>query len=259
MPTKVIDIPLGTVFGSWVTVSNTFKKGITYVTCRCSCGVLRDVRASALIHGKTHGCGCNKDCRRVYVSPGERFFRWVVLKPILEKRRTLFLCRCDCGVEKEVPLYSLKRGISKSCGCYARELAKVKATKHDAVKQNVMSVYSNMIARCCDVTHKAYNRYGGRGITVCDEWRNISNFIRDMCPRPKGYQLDRVDNNGNYCKENCRWVLPIDNMHNTRSNRNITFKGKTKCLSQWARDLNMPLGTLSKRLKLGWDIERALS
>ena len=118
--------------------------------------------------------------------------------------------------------------------------------------------HRSMLQRCYSKNHAAYERYGGRGITVCDRWLDFKNFLADMGERPKGCELDREDNNGNYCKENCRWVTRMVQGSNKRNNVHLTFEGVTLTLSQWSRIRDISLDTLWHRIKAGWPVEKAI-
>jgi hypothetical protein len=123
------------------------------------------------------------------------------------------------------------------------------------------SVWHGMKNRCSDPTSQRWHRYGGRGIRVCDRWLNsFENFYADMGPRPgPDYQIDRIDNDGDYEKSNCRWVTRLVNSNNKESNRMIEFRGKTQSLSQWAREVGLTKGALETRMNTGWTVERALT
>jgi hypothetical protein len=112
--------------------------------------------------------------------------------------------------------------------------------------------------RCNNPKDIYYKNYGGRGITYCDEWEWFENFLRDMGQCPEGMTLERIDNNGNYCRENCRWATRVEQMNNTRSNHWIDYNGDVKTLTQWSKITGISLGTLNKRLKNGWSIEDTL-
>ena len=116
-----------------------------------------------------------------------------------------------------------------------------------------------MRARCRCKTNSSYHRYGGRGITVCQEWSSFERFLEDMGQAPLGCSLDRTNNDKNYSKENCRWATPIQQSQNTRKIRSITFNGKTHCLREWARRIGIWDNALRARLKHGWPLERALA
>jgi hypothetical protein len=120
-----------------------------------------------------------------------------------------------------------------------------------------------MKARCYRKQSKDYKDYGGRGIKVCDRWLGDSgfeNFFEDMGRRPSSdHSLDRIDVNGNYCLENCRWATISEQANNKRNNRNITYKGKTQNITQWGLEVGISETTLRYRLDRGWDIERAFT
>ena len=116
-----------------------------------------------------------------------------------------------------------------------------------------------MRERCENPKHQAYGYYGGRGITVCERWLKFENFLADMGERPHGMTLDRKDSNGNYEHGNCRWASRLEQSNNTRSNLSFEVGGERKTVAEWARAKGMPYARLHGRLKLGWQIERALS
>jgi hypothetical protein len=120
--------------------------------------------------------------------------------------------------------------------------------------------WSRMRERCTSVRHKSYPRYGGRGIKVCEQWNSFANFLADMGLRPSAkHSLDRIDNDGNYSPENCRWATVKEQSRNRRNNHHITFNSKTATLQEWADSLNMSCHALSRRLTKGWPISRALT
>jgi hypothetical protein len=119
--------------------------------------------------------------------------------------------------------------------------------------------WRGMIERCGNVNQPNYRLYGGRGITVCRRWRNFKYFLEDMGLRPKGLQLDRIDNEGNYCPENCHWVTRTQNLSNTRTNVFLSFNGHTATISEWSRITGIPNRTISGRRASGWDDKRTLT
>lgn len=174
----------------------------------------------------------------------------------------LWLCRCDCGTEFKVLGKSLRTGNTKSCGCFKLEslTTNPRALKHGRSPE--WQSWSGMIRRCHEPRATGYKRYGGRGITVCDRWRGedgLANFIADMGPRPKGYELDRIDNDQGYFKENCRWGTRRQQARNRRDTRLITLNGKTQCLKDWLAEFGILDPTFRYRVKAGWTIERALT
>ncbi len=130
--------------------------------------------------------------------------------------------------------------------------------RHGMFGTKIYSIWGGIIQRCHNEQCPAYPRYGGRGITVSDEWRTFENFYRDMGERPQGKSLDRSDNDKGYSKENCRWATPKEQARNTRKNLYITHKGQTYLLLEWAEQLGLKSFTLRKRLENGWSIKSAL-
>lgn len=121
-------------------------------------------------------------------------------------------------------------------------------------------IWNQMIERCTRKTHKSYHRYGARGIYVCERWQKFENFFADMGERPKGRTLDRIDNDGPYSPENCRWRTPREQAINSRHAHKITFNGETLALCEWAERVGIPAKALSVRItQYGWTPERALS
>lgn len=173
-------------------------------------------------------------------------------------------CICDCGNTTIVRGTLLKNGNTRSCGCLQRELKSINHTTHGHYRNGKMSrtytSWSGMLSRCHNVKDPSYNRYGGRGIKVCERWNKFENFLEDMGERPEDMSLDRIDNNGDYCPENCKWSTRKEQMNNKRSNKQITYKGVTKNITQWAEFIGINRNTLGRRLNLyRWSEERALS
>lgn len=121
------------------------------------------------------------------------------------------------------------------------------------------SIWSNMRQRCCNPSNHAFAYYGGRGIRCCDRWAHFRNFIKDMGPPPDGLTLERIDNERGYEPSNCKWATRLEQLNNTRKNRYLTFDGRTLSVSQWARELGVLKGLLTKRLKLGWSVDKVLT
>ena len=155
---------------------------------------------------------------------------------------------CYCGNIKEIPLRNVLSKNTKSCGCLRKE--NKYNFKHGLKKHRLYNTYTGMIRRCHSKDDNNYKDYGGRGITVCDRWKDIKTFVSDMSSSHKnGLTLDRIDNEGNYCKENCRWIAVKEQNRNMRTNHLITYRGKTKCLGEWSEILGMNRYTILYRIR----------
>lgn len=174
-----------------------------------------------------------------------------------------WLCRCDCGKEKAILGYTLTNGATSSCGCLGEERRMATITIHGQSTRKRRSktyvVWNHLIQRCCNPNNKAYNNYGGRGITVCKKWKEFGNFLEDMGDAPERCQIDRINNNKGYNKGNCRWVSSKINNRNRRNNRLITHKRTTQCLAAWAEETGLSCRVISWRLNYGWSTEQALT
>lgn len=180
-------------------------------------------------------------------------------------RRHYALCRCSCGAEKAVRIDHLRTGMVNSCGHISRDKARERigkviaaATKHGLHKSPAYSTWHGMHQRCYNPNHKAYHRYGGRGIKVCRRWHKFENFYADMGEPPPRHELDRKNNDGPYSPKNCQWATRIQQQNNRSTNRSITIGGATKTVAQWARDVGLKHTTLAGRLDKGWSPERAI-
>lgn len=131
--------------------------------------------------------------------------------------------------------------------------------KHGMYGTKIYSRWDAMKARCLNKNSKFFKHYGGRGITICKEWLKFENFYKDMGNCPQGKSLDRIDNNGNYYKENCRWATQEEQCNNMRKNHLLTYKNKTQTIAQWSRELGIGYSTIWSRIKYGWEVEKALS
>lgn len=210
---------------------------------------------------------------RIADRTGQRFGRLVAVERVGKsaQRQSLWRCLCDCGNETVVPTDKLANGNTKSCGCHRADFAR--ALPHDQRLNHGHStrrfgkspeyfVWQGMKDRCYRPKSISFPRYGGRGISVCDRWRNsFESFLADMGARPSAdHSLDRIDNNGNYEPDNCRWALAAEQSANSKAIRLVTVRGETLSIADARRKFapDLPRGTLSARISNGWTIEDAL-
>lgn len=172
-------------------------------------------------------------------------------------------CKCDCGNEKVVIAYSLTQGLTVSCGCYNKEKTSEIFKSHGMSKTRIYHIFCDMHRRCEDEHRKAYARYGGRGITVCDEWsgdNGFNNFYQWSINN--GYTeeltIDRIDNDKGYSPNNCRWVDYQTQANNSSWNRHIEYNGEIHTLAEWGRLTNITPHCIGHRIKSGWSIPQAL-
>ena len=165
-------------------------------------------------------------------------------------------CRCSCGNEKSISEYRLTNGTTHSCGCavHKRSQERMKLSRE-------YNTWIEMKKRCFNENCHAYKNYGGRGITVCEQWKNNFNqFFGDMGTCPEGLSIDRIDNNGNYEPNNCRWASSKEQARNRRSNKYITYNGTTKLISDLADQYGILRSTISQALnKYGCSINDVIT
>ena len=176
--------------------------------------------------------------------------------------RAMWNCNCQCGASAVVAGSNLTRGVTRSCGCFCKDRVSESHTIHGHYGTPTYNVWSNILERCNNPNHKAYNNYGGRGIKVCEQWRfSYLNFLRDVGERPSlQHSIDRFPNNdGDYEPGNVRWATVKQQGRNRRTNRMITINGETKCLIEWREHFQISEGAVFKRLRKGMSIEDALT
>lgn len=197
---------------------------------------------------------------------GMRFGLLTVIKRTPNPSHAAYwLCQCDCGNTVPVRGANLRRGKTKSCGCLRNELSSARITKqnitHGESNTRLYSIWCDMKKRCSNANHWAYSRYGGRGIEVDPRWSDFAVFSE--WAKNNGYSddltLDREDNDGNYCPENCRWITQKAQSRNKSNNVRFEYGGIAKTLSEWADETGIPYTTLYGRIHgRGWSVERAL-
>ena len=194
---------------------------------------------------------------------GQRFGRLTAVNRAGNSKsgHIVWLCKCDCGSNLMVTASNLRRGHTKSCGCLQKEATSKANTTHGMKSSRLYGIWNAMVGRCHSKTNHAYPLYGGRGITVCDEWRSFEGFLSWAIANGYGdlLTIDRIDNGLGYSPSNCRWVTRYVQANNKRSNRCVECNGETHTIAEWARMCGIEYGTLLKRINSGWDVERALS
>lgn len=171
---------------------------------------------------------------------------------------------CACGGSKTTLIRSVIKGLTGSCGCLHREMLQKRNHVHGYAPRGerlpIYGVWRAMLLRCRDKNYKQFKDYGGRGITVSGEWTSFQCFFDDMGATYKaGLQIDRIDNDKGYCRENCKWSTRIEQARNKRSNHLLTMNGETHPISVWAQRVGGNTDIIYVRLARGWSVERALT
>ena len=191
---------------------------------------------------------------------GQRFGRYTVIERAPDyvspkgKRCVRWICQCDCGTVKVVNGNALKTGHTVSCGCYKSDVKREERKTHGAVvggkPTRLYKVWDGMKERCYNKSKNYYYRYGGRGITMCDEWHYSFEAFQEWAIANgyrEGLTIDRIDNNKGYCPENCRWATIKEQNNNKSDNHYLTFRGETKTIMQWSELTGFSYATLSRR------------
>lgn len=197
---------------------------------------------------------------------GQKFGRLTAVLPEMKKDRVYWVCKCDCGNSTLVSASNLTTGQVRSCGCLKREFASAVASArnktHGMFGSRLYKIWSGMVCRCENAKHPYYERYGGRGIRICDEWRNdnssffewaLENGYRD------GLTIDRISNDGDYEPGNCRFVSVKQQQLNKSSNTIVSVGGLDLPITEMCEVLNMSYPTVAGRIKRGWSLMDALT
>lgn len=253
----------GKTFGRLFVVSFAWmERSKSYWLCRCQCGKGTVVQGQSLINQHTRSCGCLRSdevSERMFEDLlGRRFGRLVVIECAGQAKKDgnyRWKCRCNCGNEKIVLASNLKTGRVSGCGCVS--------IKHARTNSLEWRSWTSMKARCSNPNVYSYERYGGRGITVCERWLGkdgFKNFLADMGNRPSPeHTLDRIDSNGNYEPGNCRWATKIEQATNRRNTVMVTCNGETLSVEGWGRRNGIQSGTIRRRISKGMALEDAVS
>lgn len=177
-----------------------------------------------------------------------------------KSKHRYMVCQCDCGAVKEVTLYHLRSGASKSCGCQVRQSLIKRCTTHGDSGTRLFNIWQGMRRRCFNKNDSSFIHYGARGITICSEWSDYSVFKKWALSN--GYNdsltIERNDVDGNYCPENCSWIPFNLQARNTRNNRVVCINGKNKLMTDWIKESNVTRTTVYDRIRKGWSVEEAL-
>jgi len=230
-----------------------------FVNCTCDCGNTKRIRYDILKSGDSKSCGClNIEVRHTsfITKPleGLQFTNLTVIERVENRnKKVMYKCLCSCGNYMITDMSHLTSGHTKSCGCLT--------LLHGMSQTYIFRIWSSMVQRCTTTTHKQYDYYGGRGITVCNEWINDFNkFYEDMGDRPtEQHSLDRENNELGYSKANCRWATRKEQQNNIRSNVLLTCNNETLTLAQWSEKTGINYHTIRNRIERGWSIERTLT
>ena len=193
---------------------------------------------------------------------GQRFGRLTVIERTENNRHgnAMWLCLCDCGNKVIVLGSDLRAGHTRSCKCLQDEVNRELHKTHGLSKTRLHKIWSKMIDRCYNPHHVQYHNYGGRGITICREWKDDFTVFYAWA-MANGYaetlSIDRIDNDGNYCPENCQWITMREQQNKRGDNVLVTMNGKTQNVTQWCNELGANRAYVYKRLKKGWPPEKA--
>lgn len=241
-------------------------KSQRYWLCQCECGAELEVTTGNLQYGNTKSCGClrREAAHNRKDLTGKQFGKLAVAEPAESRAKYgttvgYWLCHCQCGNSVEVSAASLVSGNTTTCGCgHGTRIAGNRYRKtHGYTGSPTYVSWCGMKRRCADAANRP--RYAGRGITYAARWESFENFLADMGERPEGHTLDRIDNDGPYSPENCRWATGKTQGNNRGNNRWVTYKGRTQTVAEWAREIGVSTGALFNRLYIyEWSIERAM-
>lgn len=187
----------------------------------------------------------------------------IISDSYLVNGRRMVMVKCDCGKEREIRLDNVKSGNNKTCGCHIESQPQNHNYKDGRCGTRIYSIYRHMKNRTSPRYHER-KYYFDRGIHICDEWLGQDGFEKfKEWSLANGYNdsltIDRINNDKGYCPENCRWVSMAVQNRNKRSNINISFNGKTQCISDWSKEIGISVSTIQARLYLGWDAVEAIT
>lgn len=247
-------------FGKLITIRrvDNIGKRVAWL-CKCDCGNEVIVKACNLYRkdSPTTSCGCTYK-NTFQDLTGNRYGKLTVLERVkTDKRGTMWKCKCDCGNTTIVSSMNLKRGNTSSCGCLIHEIPGGN-TKHGMSGNRLYSIWASMKSRCNDINN---HLYGGKGITVCNEWNNPEKFIEWSLNNGyrDGLSIDRINNDKGYYPENCRWVDATAQANNISRNVIIEYRGEYHTMAEWAKILKIDYKRLQRAIKsYGYSFEEAV-
>lgn len=243
----------GQKFGKLTIISKVDGTGNKYL-CRCECSNTKIVQMKDLTRGHIKSCGCMQGDRGNMVGKVCGMVTVLGFSGIVRSEKTghtyrTWKCKCVCGNETIKTTSELRNGHSISCGCYRIEKTKEFATTHGLSKTRLYKTYTSMKARCYRPTTTYYENYGGRGIKVCDEWlESFENFKAwaDKSGYADNLTIERIDNDGNYCPENCTWITKQEQDRNKRTNHPVIYKGQEMLLTDLVKLTGLAPQTIKK-------------
>lgn len=269
---KLIDLT-GEVFGKLTVISRAQDKilpsGYKQVmwNCSCECGNTSVVSGKNLKGGSVRSCGCGmRQVKNNLV--GKRFERLKVIEKVKGKilksgfEQQTYKCICDCGNETIVSYSALMTGNTKSCGCLFKEDLIDRNTTHGMSSTKLYDVWKGMFQRCYNKYNKSYRYYGGKGIRICDEWKNDFQVFYEwaqLSGYKEGLEIDRIDGKGNYEPGNCKWSTRTEQMNNVSDNKIWEVNGVSHTQAEWSKLFDIDQDLVSGRLNAGWDLISALT
>lgn len=190
---------------------------------------------------------------------GKKCGRWTVLRQgkTDRRKRIHWTCRCECGTERDVEGTNLRGGHSISCGCFSSDTSRELNTTHGMTGTRIYDIWRGMMSRCYNSAVASYPDYGGRGIKVCDRWHVFENFFADMGHRPSDdLTMDRINNNGDYCPENCRWATKKEQVSNRRNCIYIDTPDGKITISEAARRAGISWFAMRSRVRQNLPLDR---
>lgn len=258
---------------------NNAKDGSIQWVFRCVCGKEIETTPYRVISGHNKSCGCmryknivhkehsrensTKTNPEEYIGQKNNKLTVIGYEKPKEKGRLKLKCQCDCGNITYVYPYQFTNGKVKSCGCSRTGNTTNHSIKNGLSRTREYHIWQGIKQRCYNPNADNYPRYGGRGIKMCNEWLNdVSSFIEwlnSLGGLQDGLSIDRINVNGDYSPDNCRLATLKEQSRNMRTNKMLTFNGRTHCIAEWAEILGMEAKLISNRLSKGWSIEKALT